>query len=201
MQRGCATETRKIRLQHLASYHNICLLQTLSKILEKLIADKLYTLGPDLGLFNKSQFGSLPSISTTDAVLSLKHEVIASQKAGMKASTLLLDIKGGFDNILPLLLTNKLSTHGVPQHIVQWILSFLSDRSISLIFPGSPSAFISVQTGAPQGSPLSPILFVIYVSDLHFTCPKSLILSYVDDFGLTISSPSYRTNVRILQRF
>src|SRR3978361_619486 len=166
MQRDRATETRKSDYNTPASYRIICLLQTLSKILEKLVADKLYILGPNLGLFNKYQCGSLPSISTTDAVLSLKYEIVASQKAGMKASTLLLDIKGGFDNILPKLLTNKLATQGVPRHIVRWILSFLSDRSISLIFPGSPSKFIPVQTGALQGSPLSPILFVIYVSDL-----------------------------------
>jgi hypothetical protein len=59
-------------------------------------------------------------------------------------------------------------------------------------------SFVSDEIGAPQGSPLSTILFVIYVSDLHFAGLKSLILSNVDDFGLSISSPSYRTNVRNL---
>src|ERR1700716_1813147 len=117
----------------------------------------------------------------------------------MKASTLFLDIKGAFDNILPHILHTKLRKHDVPPHLISWIMSFLSNRTISLLFPGSFTSFIPVDTGAPQGSRLSPILFVIYVSDLYFSCPKSLILSYVDDFGLTISSPSYRTNVRILQ--
>src|SRR6266481_5500151 len=183
-----------------SSFRIISLLQTISKILEKLIADKLYSLSSSLSLVNSNQYGSLPSISTADAALTLKHDVITSQKAGMKTSTLFLDIKGGFDNILPHLLALKLQKHNVPLYLISWILSFLSDRSISLLFPGSFISFVTVETGAPQGSPLSPILFVIYVSDLHFSCPKSLILSYVDDFGLSISSSSYRTNVRILQR-
>jgi hypothetical protein len=118
----------------------------------------------------------------------------------MKASTLFLEIKGGFDNILPHLLIQKLKAHIVPSYLIDLIFSFFSDRTISLIFPRSFESFVPVTTDAPQGSPLSLILFVIYVSDLHFPCPKSLILFYVDDFGLTISSSSYHTNVHILQR-
>jgi hypothetical protein len=177
----------------------IFLLQTISKILEKLVADRLYKLSSSLALVSPNQCRSLPSISTANAVLSLKTEVVATQKSGIKASTLLLDIKGGFDNILPHLLIQKLKSHNVPSYLIDWIFSFLSDRTISLIFPGSFDSFIPVTTGTPQGSPLSPILLIIYVSDLHFSCPKSHILSYVYDFGLTISSPSYHTNVRILQ--
>jgi hypothetical protein len=102
-----------------------------------------------------------PSISTVNAVLSLKQEVISSQKAGINTSTLLLDIKGGFNKIISQLLSNKLWKHQVPNYLVDWILSFLSQRCISLLFPGSFESFISVETGAPQSFPLSPILFVI----------------------------------------
>ena len=82
----------------------------------------------------------------------------------MKATTLLLDIKGGFDNILPHLLANKLKKHGVPIYLINWILSVLTHRTISLLFPGSFEFFVPVETGAPHGSPLSPILFVIRAS-------------------------------------
>jgi hypothetical protein len=97
-----------------SSFRIISLLQTISKILEKLIANRLYELCSTLSLVSHNQCGSLPSTSTANAALSLKTEVVATQKSGMKASTLLLDIKGGFDNILPHLLIQKLKVHKVP---------------------------------------------------------------------------------------
>jgi len=60
--------------------------------------------------------------------------------------------------------------------------------------------FAPVSVGTPQGSPVSPLLFVIYVSRLNCEIPHGLSLSYVDDFGLTVSSASYRRNIQILQK-
>jgi hypothetical protein len=104
-----------------SSFRIISLPQTISKILEKLIANRLYELSSTHALVSPNQCRSLPSISTSDTVLSLKTEVVATQKSSMKASTLLLDIKGGFDNILPHLLIQKLKSHQVPSYIVDWI--------------------------------------------------------------------------------
>jgi len=77
--------------------------------------------------------------------------------------------------------------------------SFLRDRTWRLMFE-APRRFAPVWVGVPQGSPISPLLFVIYVSSLQLEIPRSLIISYVNDFTVTVASPSYRTNVRLLQK-
>ena len=73
-------------------------------------------------------------------------------------------------------------------------------RTCRLRFQGSPKVFAPVAVGTPQGSPVSLLLFVIYISQLHHEIPQGRTLSYVDYFGLTVSSASYRRNIQLLQR-
>jgi len=63
------------------------------------------------------------------------------------------------------------------------------------VFQGAPGTPALVNVGAAQGSAISPHLFLLYVSPLHFRIPLGLMLSYVDDFALTAASLSYRGNI------
>ena len=97
-------------------------------------------------------------------------------------------------------LLSLLRRKGVSPYLVQWVGSFLRDRTCRMTFQGSSCHFAPVSVGVPQGCPISPRLFVIYVSSLHLEIPRSLIISYVDHFAVTMASPSYRTNVRLIQK-
>jgi len=96
-----------------------------------------------------------------------------------------------------------LRAKGVNPYLMSWTKSFLqvSGRTCRLLYQGSPRVFAPVSVGTPQGSPVSPLLFVINVSRLHSEIPRGLSLSYVDDFALTVSSSSYRRNIQILQKY
>ena len=142
----------------------------------------------------------LACLSVSDAVTTLPHEVKTCQMAGRKVSTLFLDITGGFDYVNPSALCSILRAKGVNPYLVSWTRSFLSGRSCRLLYVESPKVFAPVSVGTPKGSPVSPPLFVIYASRLHCEIPQGLSLSYVDDFGLTVSSASYRPNIQILQK-
>jgi len=151
------------------------------------------------GLLDQHQCGSLAGLSASDATTTLTHEVRTLQMAQRKVSTLFLDIKGGFDNVNSSSLCGMLKANGVNPYLVSWTRSFLSDRTCRLLYQGSPKIFAPVSVGTPQGAPVSPLLFVVYVSRLHSEIPMGLTFSYVDDFGLTASSASYRRNIQILQ--
>ena len=173
----------------------------MSKILERIIANRLSLLARLVGLIHPNQCGSLPGLSTFDACASLSHEVRALQRANCKASTLFLDIKGGFDNVSSSHLSSILRQKGVSAYLVAWIRSFLTNRQCRLVFQGAPNIFSPVSVGTPQGSPISPLLFVIYVSSLHLSIPKGIMFSYVDDFTVTVGSLSYRRNTQRLQHY
>jgi hypothetical protein len=118
------------------------------------------------------------------------------QAAGLKVSSLFLDIKGGFDNVQGHILAARLRSHNTPSYIINWVLSFLSDRSCRLLFKGGPMIFETVDVGVPQCSPISPLLFVIYVAPLHsISLPRGITLSFVDDFALMKASNSYCSNI------
>jgi len=183
-----------------SSFRVIVLLRRLSKILERVVATRLSAQATICSLIHPLQCGSLPGRSTTDAALVLQHNVESFHRLRYKVSTLFLDVKGGFDNVESPSLLSLLRNRGVSPYLLQWTGSVLRDRTCRLTFQGSPRSFAPVSLGVPQGSPISPLLFVIYVSSLHLKVPKSLIISYVDDFAVTVASPSYRTNIRLLQK-
>jgi len=152
------------------------------------------------GLINSYQCGSLAGLSASDATTTLTHEVRTLLMIGRKVSTLFLDIKGGFDNVNPAALYGMMKAKGVNPYIMSWTKSFLSGRTCRPLYQGSPRVFAPVSVRTTQWAPVSPMLFVIYVSLLHCKIPQGLMLSYVDDFGLMVSSASYRRNIQTLQR-
>ena len=177
----------------------IVLIRTFSKILERIIAARLLTAARLRGLLHPNQCGSLPGLSTYDACLTLTNDVKTLQRPRLKVSSLFLDIKAGFDNVDNNTLARILREGGIPLYLVSSVSSFLGERSCTLIFQGASGTPAPVNVGVPQGSPISPLLFLLYVAPLHFRIPRVLIISYVDDFALTVASLSYHGNIRRLQ--
>jgi len=172
----------------------------MSKVLERIVTFRLYDHAIQSNFLHPNQGGSLPGRSTSDAVATLTHEIKLLQAAGLKVSSLFLDINGGFDNVRGSILASGLRAHNTPTYIVNWVISFLSNRSCRLLFKGGPRAFEPVDVGVPQGAPISPLLFVIYVAPLHSVAlPRGISLPYVNDFALTKAFFSYRTNTHLLQ--
>ena len=90
---------------------------------------------------------------------------------------LLIDFEKAYDSVPTNCLLHKLYKFGIRGKILQLIASFLTTRTTKL----KVNEFISVahiltMLGLPQGAVLSPILFIIYVSDLldHRRLPESL---------------------------
>jgi len=140
-----------------------------------------------------------PGLSTYDACLTLPNDVRTLQRPCIKVSSMFLDIKEGFDNVDNNTLARILREGGIPPYLVSWVSSFLAERSCTLIFQGAPGTPPRVNVGAPQGSPISPLPFLLYVAPVHFGIRRGLMISYVDDFDLTVASLSYRGNIRRLQ--
>ena len=78
---------------------------------------------------------------------------------------------------------------GLHHSLINWISSFLSDRSIAIRVDGDPSNPHSINSGVPQGSVISPVLFILFINDL-LSSTSSSIFSFADDTYLSSSFSS-----------
>jgi len=174
------------------------LLNCLGKVSERILAQRLGYLAETTALLHPTQIGGRQRKSAIDAALLLSQEVELNRRLKKKTSTLFLDIKGAFDHVSKNQLLKKLKDLRLPTSLIAWTSTFLKDRLIRLSFDGQTEAFKTIETGIPQGSPISPILFLIYIRDL-FHSRTVRFLSYIDDISLSYSSTSLRKNIRILE--
>src|SRR5277367_4995198 len=98
-----------------------------------------------------------------------------------------LDMAGAFDNASHPRLLHILKRTRIPDWISNWTQSFLTDRETTLAFQGGVSESKSVTNGIPQGSPVSPILFLFYNEELVRKCNdygRASAIGFVDDINM-----------------
>ena len=71
------------------------------------------------------------------------------------------------------------------QNALNWFSSYLKKRYQKVKFDGCFSDFRRIGCGVPQGSILGPLLFLIYINDLHKVIKNSITFHFADDTELT----------------
>ena len=185
------------------SYRIISLLNCLGKVLEKLYATRLNYLANTTELLHGSQLGGRKQRSAIDAALLLTQYIEEQRQPGKVANntittTIFLHIKGGFDYVTKekLIVSERLC---LPRPLISWVRTFLTNRSVQLAFSGQiQQQPTSLTIGTPQGSLISPILFLIYIRDI--VAEKGFQLSYIDNYSISVSSTSARKNCKVLEK-
>jgi len=119
-------------------------------------------------------------------------------------SMLSLDLRGAFDNVSHERLLWVMDKLGLPQWIAKFVASFLQGRRTRILQSGALSDWIPTSSGVPQGSTLSPILFLLFISELLTSLQNpaegSMAFGFVDDTNLVAWGPSAESNCRVLER-
>src|SRR5664279_5785769 len=104
----------------------------------------------------------------------------------------LLDMSAAFDCVDQLILLHRLQVaFGIDGMVLDWIRSFLSGRTQQIVYNGERSAISALLYGVPQGSVLSPMLYVLYTAPLFDVIAQHRVdvHQYADDTQLYLSVP------------
>ncbi len=94
---------------------------------------------------------------------------------------LFVDYSSAFNTIVPATLVAKLQTLGLNRSLWSWILDFLTGRSQVVRMGNNTSSPLILNTGAPQGCVLSPLLYSLYTHDCTATHSSNVIVKFADD--------------------
>ena len=149
------------------NYRPISLLSCLGKLFERLLAGRLSNHLEQNGLFNKNQSGYRQGKMTSDHLLRMVEEGHDGFRSKEVTASLFLDAEAAFDKCWHDGLRYKLKeTLGLPDRLVRVISSFLTDRTLQVVENGLMSRVVKLGAGTPQGSCLSPLIYIISVNDL-----------------------------------
>ncbi|KAL5606463.1 uncharacterized protein BROUX77_003656 [Berkeleyomyces rouxiae] len=181
------------------AYRLISLLPTLAKCLERIVARRLSCWALEAGHIQDNYAGAVPGRSAEDMCLRLAHSLECTADLRGESSVLTFDIRGAFDAVHPNRMVKRPADLGCPAGTCRWV-SFLAGRWASLTLDGVSDALQPTGGSLPQGSPISPILFMLFMSPLFKMPLPCALRGYADDGCLVNSDSSLEGNCSVLSR-
>ena len=184
------------------SYRAIsCLLSATMKLFERVIEKRLRKHLEDTGFFSKYQSCFRKSKSTNDHLFRLSQTIMESFNRDEHVIAAFLDVEKAFQNVWHNGLRYKIYQLDLPTKLCRWLSDFLVERAIQVKIEGFFISKSLLQSKCPQGSNLSPLLFLIYVNDMpnptHHLTDKS---QFAEDAGQWAVSKNIDLAVEYLQR-
>ena len=175
-----------------SSYRPICLLDTLGKVFEKLICNRLESAIVGAGGLSPNQFGFRKAMSTTDAlskVVGLATSAIQGSrwKHGSKQYCIIatLDVKNAFNTASWDMILDALAQYNIPKYLIETIRSYFRGRTLMYNTSEGVQTHI-VSAGVPQGSVLGPLLWnLMYDGVLRLELPAGAhSIGFADDVAV-----------------
>ena len=150
-------------------------------VLEKIVADQMEAFFESNNLLGTFQFGFRRNKSTVSELLTLSETVQEAKEENKLILQILYDLSAAFDTVEPMVLLEKLKIYGFNYTSRRWMESYLTGRSQITTVGGKFSEPVDLKYGTPQGSRLSPLLFIIIMADLDLWTADSKLSNFADD--------------------
>ena len=156
----------------------------MSKVLEKHVHESLSEILHQHKLLHKTQSGFQAQHSCETALTNMIDLWLNAIDNGKMIGIVLVYFKKAFDLVDHQILLNKLGIYGIKDEALQWFNTYLTNRKQQVKINNSKSGFKYISCGVPQGSILGPLLFLLFISDLHLYTNSVFTDLYADDTTL-----------------
>jgi ribonuclease HI len=143
-------------------------------------------------------------LRTVTPIANSISEKRTSNKRPARPAVLTHDIEGAFNQVHPSILQEIMHQRQMPVYLTRWVAAFNTARKMAFGFDQQSEHPQPYRCGLPQGSPISPILFLIYSNAMlekQHNPPDAIDTSYMDDVCMIQLSPTIsEANIHLEER-
>ena len=172
----------------IANYRPITLISCLSKLLTKIIAERLSAAAESSGIQGDNQNGFCAGCCCADNIFILNSVLEFNRSRKMKSFLLFVDLQEAYDRVDRTILFRKLEQMNFPDLLINYLQDYYANDYITTDAAGVRTSKQYQTRGLRQGCNLSSILFIIYISELGqrlnesgcgVTLPSGEVISYL----------------------
>ena len=180
----CRFFKKKGSEQSSSNYRPVSLSCSLSKVVERLVYNQLYSYCITNKLLSEINSGFKKGDGAINQLLQMTDSICSSLNEGKEVAMVFLDISKAFDRVRRRGLQYKLRCLGIDDPLYSWICNYLSNRRQKIVLNGIASSVKYTNAGVPQGSILGRLLFLIFINDFELNV-KSDVFLFADDVNIS----------------
>ena len=200
LKSGCITPIFKKGVKSsLKNYRPVCSLSSISKIIEKVVHNRMIKFIDKYEILSSKQFGFRKNMGTETALANYIDYLLSGLKDKKYTVSIFMDLSKAFDVLNHNILKSKLEHYGFRSNFLNFLMSFIENREYFVSANGHISDKRTVNIGVPQGSTLGPLLFLLYINDM-VNCSNILKFSlFADDSTASHSDSDLNTTLNTIK--